>query len=155
MIAKIEFQRRGPDRLFLASADRPDSEDSGTQPTVRRILVVDDDIDGARSLSYLLADMGYRVEYAINGIAGLKIAQDFRPHVVILDLKLPDIHGAEMARQLRRDPVLRGARIVAITGSTQKQDAERALAGGCDEVLVKPIRVAILDHLIAGAKPGE
>src|SRR5256885_13160035 len=116
MQRRLSSQRRGPDALFLSSSQNDARDGSHLQALRRRVLIVDDDIDNARSLTYLLATMGHKVEYAINGIAALKIAQSFVPHVLILDLKLPDVHGAEMARQMRRDPQLRNARIIAITG---------------------------------------
>jgi CheY-like chemotaxis protein len=151
----MQFIPRGiSDRFFLAPLDNAGGDGTTAPASPRRVLVIDDDIDHARSLSYLLATSGYKVEYAINGIAGLKIAQSFVPHVLILDLKLPDAHGAEMARQCRRDPTLKGLRIIAITGSKQRQDVERALAAGCDEVLTKPVAIATLEGLIGTAKGG-
>lgn len=117
------------------------------------ILVVEDDIDNARSLALLLGCMGHKVEYAINGIAGLHLAQQIRPRVVILDLKLPDIHGADMARQIRRHPDLKNVRIIAITGSNFQNDHDRARAAGCDEVLTKPVAPELFDQLIRGVKP--
>jgi CheY-like chemotaxis protein len=146
-------KRRGPDGLFLSSVEHSTGKGAHLESLRKRVLVIDDDIDNARSLTYLLATMGHKVEYAINGIAALKIAQTFVPHVLVLDLKLPDVHGADMARQMRRDPQLRNARIIAITGSKLAQDRDRAIAGGCDEVLAKPVGVDVLDRLIQATKP--
>ena len=117
------------------------------------ILVVEDDIDNARSLALLLGCMGHKVEYAINGIVGLHLAQQIRPRVIILDLKLPDIHGADMARQIRGHPDLKNVRIIAITGSNFQKDHDRARAAGCDEVLTKPVAPELFDQLIRGVKP--
>lgn len=117
------------------------------------VLVIEDDIDNARSIALLLGCMGHKVEYAINGIAGLHLAQQIRPRVVILDLKLPDIHGAEMARQIRGHPDLKNVRIIAITGSNFQNDHDRARAAGCDEVLTKPVAPELFDQLIRGVKP--
>jgi CheY-like chemotaxis protein len=114
----------------------------------RRVLIVDDDIDNARALSYLFDVWGCRAEYAINGIVALSIAQRLVPDIVILDLKLPDTHGAQVTRQLRADPGLRKARIVAITGSSKPEDRERALAAGCNEVLLKPVPIAVYERLL-------
>jgi CheY-like chemotaxis protein len=139
-----------PDALFYVPSDQSSGGTPRGQSLQRRVLVIDDDIDGTRSLSYLLATMGHKVEYAINGIAALKMAQGFLPEIVILDLKLPDIHGAELARQLRRDPQLARARIVAITGSKSTEDRDRALAGGCDEVLAKPVPIPEFERILAG-----
>jgi CheY-like chemotaxis protein len=71
------------------------------------------------------------------------------PDIIILDLKLPDTHGSQLTRQLRAHPGLRKARIVAITGSSQAEDRERALAAGCDDVLLKPVPINALEQLLA------
>jgi CheY-like chemotaxis protein len=116
----------------------------------RRILVVEDNIDAARMLAVLFSGMGHRVEYAINAIVALDVAHRFLPEFVFLDLKLPDAHGADVARQLRRNPQLAGARIYAITASNDEADQKRALAAGCEAVLVKPVEAKVFETLIAG-----
>jgi CheY-like chemotaxis protein len=137
-----------PDGLFRGRHDDRDEERHRAQHR-RRVLVVDDDIDTARSLSLLFDVWGCRVEYAINGIVALSIAQRLLPEIIIVDLKLPDTHGSQLTRQLRAHPGLRKARIVAITGSSQAEDRERALAAGCDEVLLKPVPINTLERLLA------
>src|SRR5204862_2592810 len=92
----------------------------------RKVLVVDDNLDHVHSIAMLLRSRGHQVDYAINGIVALHLAQRFKPQVVLLDLGLPDTHGAELARQLRRDPELKKIRIVAITGRTSDEDHRRA-----------------------------
>jgi CheY-like chemotaxis protein len=116
----------------------------------RRILVVEDNVDNARMLAVLFARMGHKVEYAINAIVALDVAHRFLPQFVFLDLKLPDAHGADVARQLRRNPQLAGTRIYAITGSTQEEDRQRALRAGCEAVLAKPVDTEVFETLIAG-----
>ena len=115
-----------------------------------RVLVVDDNIDHVRSLSLLLDVMGHHVDYAINAIVAVDIAARFKPDVVFLDLLLPDGHGAQVARQMRLNPELRGARIYAITASKDAVDRHRAMHAGCDEVLLKPISPDIFERLIRG-----
>ena len=114
----------------------------------RRILVVDDNIDNLRSLTLLFDVMGHHVDYAINAIVAVDIAARFKPDVVILDLLLPDGHGSQVARQIRLNPELRGARIVGITGSKNDSDRTRALDAGCDEVLLKPVSPDTFERLI-------
>ena len=115
----------------------------------KRVLVVDDDLDTAQSMVRLLRLMGHEVEFAINGIAALGIAQRFLPQVVLLDIGLPDSRGWDVARQLRRIPDLAGARILAITGRTSLDDARRSLDSGCDEHLRKPLSPDELERLVA------
>jgi CheY-like chemotaxis protein len=117
----------------------------------RRILVVEDDIDSARMLAMLFASMGHRVEHAINAIVAIDVANRFLPEFVFLDLRLPDAHGADVARQLRRNPQLAATRIYAITGSREEEDRNRALKAGCEVVLTKPVDPEVFETLIAGA----
>jgi CheY-like chemotaxis protein len=148
MHLQLELQPAGkPDGLFRGTSG--DGDDADRAQHRRRVLVVDDDIDTARSLSLLFDVWGCRVEYAINGIVALSIAQRLMPDIIILDLKLPDTHGSQLTRQLRAHPGLRKARIVAITGSSQAEDRERALAAGCDDVLLKPVPINALEQLLA------
>ena len=148
MHAFVELQSKKPSEALWAAARRGGDASRGDDGVRRRVLVVDDDIDNARALSYLFDVWGCRAEYAINGIVALSIAQRFVPDIVILDLKLPDTHGAQVSRQLRADPNLRKARIVAITGSGKAEDRERALAAGCDEVLLKPVPISVYERLL-------
>jgi CheY-like chemotaxis protein len=119
--------------------------------TSRRILVVEDNIDNARVLAVLFSTMGHQVEYAINGIVALDVAHRFLPEFVFLDLKLPDAHGADVARQLRRNPALAGTRIYAVTASRLDADHAAALAAGCEVVLMKPVSSDVFETLIEGA----
>jgi len=115
----------------------------------RRVLVVDDNIDNVRSLTLLFGVLGHHVDYAINAIVAVDMATRFKPDVVILDLLLPDGHGAQVCRQIRLNPELRRARIYAITGSKNAVDRQRALEAGCDQVLQKPISPDTFEQLIA------
>ena len=122
-----------------------------SRPVVeRRILIVEDNIDSARMLAVFFAGMGHKVEYAINAIVALDVAHRFLPEFVFLDLKLPDAHGADVARQLRRNPKLAETHIYAITASNDETDRQRALTAGCEAVLVKPVDTAIFESLVAG-----
>jgi CheY-like chemotaxis protein len=116
----------------------------------RRVLVVDDNIDNVRSLTMLFDSMGHQVDYAINAIVAVDLATRFKPDVVILDLLLPDGHGAQVCRQMRLNPELRKARIYGITGSSNPADRQRALEAGCDDVLLKPIPPERFERLLAG-----
>jgi CheY-like chemotaxis protein len=115
----------------------------------RRVLVVDDNLDNVRSLTLLFDVMGHQVDYAINAIVAVDIAARFKPDVVVLDLLLPDGHGAQVARQIRLNPELARTRIYGITGSKHESDRRQALEAGCDEVLLKPIPPETFERLLA------
>jgi len=116
----------------------------------RRILIVEDNVDSARMLALLLSNMGHKVEYAINAIVAIQVAHRFLPEIVFLDLRLPDAHGADVARQLRGNPQLARTHIYAITGSRDEADRARALAAGCEAVFSKPVDPEVFETLIAG-----
>src|SRR3954463_2844182 len=92
--------------------------------TALRILIVDDNLDQVHTLAYLLKDAGHHVDFAINGIVALDLAQRTRPEVVVLDIGLPDSSGLLVARQMRRMPHMKSAYIVGITGlAVEKSEA--------------------------------
>lgn len=104
-----------------------------------RILVVDDNIDGAESLAILLRLSGHEVVAAACGIDALTISADFRPQIVILDIGLPDIDGYEVAQRLRVLPEARDAKLIAVTGYGQDEDREHSRRAGFDYHFLKPV----------------
>lgn len=114
-----------------------------------RVLVVDDDLDGARMLAALIRTMGHEVDYAINGYAAITLAQKLKPEVVFLDLALPDLTGWAVARALRAKMRLSNLRIYAITGRYGEGARERSLAAGCDGHLLKPVAPGVITGLLA------
>src|SRR3954471_1257474 len=112
-----------------------------------RILVVDDNLDQVHTLAYLLKDRGHHVDYAINGIVALDLAQRLKPHAILLDIGLPDAKGTTVARNLRGMPGFENLFIVGITGLSMSR--EEAIRDGLDELLRKPIDSAVLDGLLA------
>ena len=117
-------------------------------PVLRRILVVEDDIDAARSLTWILRDMGHDVEYAINGYVAIDVAEKMRPEFVFLDLALPGMNGFEVCRRLKRTPGFDGTRIIAVSAYSQQEYRTRAREVGCDGYIVKPLDPAILVLLL-------
>jgi two-component system, OmpR family, response regulator len=109
------------------------------------ILVVEDEEDGANSLAELLGLFGYRVAVARTGTAALLAAEMDRPDVVLLDIRLPDIDGWEVARRMR-DTATGGPQpvVVAITGSSTEADQWRSVDAGIDLHWVKPADPATL-----------
>jgi signal transduction histidine kinase len=106
----------------------------------RRILVVDDNIDGADSLAELLQALGSRVEVAHDGATALEIAKRFLPEICLVDIGLPEMDGYELARRLRQSNHLaKGARLIAVTGYGQDSDKRQSMEAGFDAHLVKPL----------------
>ncbi|MFO7564766.1 MAG: CheR family methyltransferase [Enhygromyxa sp.] len=144
---RVEAHSAGPDQgseftLLLPRIDQPEVEGERSPAQLQladipalRVLVVDDEPDGALSLAELLRSYGHEVRIADDGRAALELASSFGPRLVLLDLGLPDIDGYELAPQLRErlDPA---ARIVAVTG--YRRDDERLREAGFDGHLIKP-----------------
>ncbi len=103
-----------------------------------RVLVVDDNVDSAQSMSLLLGLEGYRVECAYDGEEALLRADRFRPEVVLLDLGLPRFSGYEVARRLRGEPAGESMLLVAVSGYGRERDRQAAREAGFDLHLTKP-----------------
>ena len=104
-----------------------------------RVLVVDDNIDAATSLSHVLTLAGYQVRVAHDGNRALEIAEQLHPSVVLLDIGLPGMSGHEVARRLRGQPWGLDLLLIAVTGWGQESDRAKSLEAGFDEHLTKPI----------------
>jgi signal transduction histidine kinase/CheY-like chemotaxis protein len=133
------------------------SEESGQLEalTMRRVLVVDDNIDAAEMLAALLGSLGAAVAVATNGVQALRVAADYVPDVIVLDIGMPGMDGYEVARRLRATPRHADTRIIALTGWGQDEDVRRSRDAGIDHHLVKPPDLDALRDLIAGQPPEE
>jgi CheY-like chemotaxis protein len=111
----------------------------GADPkAVRRVLVVDDNIDSADTMAELVRIWGHDVRTAHDGPSALEQARSFRPQVVLLDVGLPGMDGYELARRLRAEG-LAGELLVSITGYGLEEDRRRAEEAGFDHHLTKPV----------------
>jgi PAS domain S-box-containing protein len=131
--------------LAIAHTDMPALPAPGK---AARVLVVDDNVDIARSLAKLLRVLGHDVRVAHDGIAALVTAREHRPEVVLLDLGLPGMDGYQVAARLRLEENLKHAIIIAITGYGHDRDRRRAREAGFDHHLVKPVDYNTLLNLI-------
>ena len=104
-----------------------------------RVLIVDDNVDAATSLSYVLTIAGYQVRVAHDGTRALQIAGELRPNVVLLDIGLPGMSGHEVARRLRAESWGTDVQLIAVTGWGREGDRAKSLEAGFDEHLTKPI----------------
>jgi len=119
-----------------------------------RILVVDDYADTALTLAWLLREAGHEVETADCGVKTLRLAAEFSPQAVVLDIGLPDLDGYEVAQRLRRLPETRQALLVAVSGYGRMDDRKRSQAAGFDHHLLKPVDLQVLFALLASVAPG-
>jgi CheY-like chemotaxis protein len=122
-------------------------EDDAHPIAHRRVMVIDDNLDAANALRYLLENDGHEVKVAVDGSAGLAVARQFKPDFLLLDIGLPNLNGYEIARRMRQDETLRHVTIIAITGYGQSNDRARALAAGFDHHMTKPVEFHTLQKL--------
>jgi two-component system, cell cycle response regulator DivK len=127
--------------------------DSGLPPRKRttprsepkRILIVEDNELSLKLLRDVLEFHGYTVISTNLGAAALDLARKHRPHLILLDIQLPDIPGTEAAGRLKADEQVRAIPVVAVTAFAMSGDRAKILGSGCDDYVTKPIN--ILDFL--------
>jgi CheY-like chemotaxis protein len=121
-----------------------------------RVLVVDDNVEATELLSLLIERRGHRVRVAHDVDEALRIAQDFKPDVALLDIMIRCESGYFLARELRALPELGHCRLVAMTGFSQPQHRRASEAAGLHRHLTKPIDAAeLFDAIEAPANAAE
>jgi two-component system CheB/CheR fusion protein len=118
----------------------------------RRVLIVEDSVDGADSLKEVLELWGHEVSVAHDGPAGIAAARALRPEIVLCDIGLPGMSGYAVASALRADAALAGICLVALTGYASPDDVRRATEAGFDHHLSKPPSFLALGELLATAR---
>lgn len=131
------------------AADFATSGSGGTAARKFRVLIVDDNTDGAESLSLLLQVCGHTTHVADDGRQALAMAQAFRPEVVFLDIGMPGMNGYEVARALRKIPGLQDVLLVALTGWGAESDRAQAREAGFDRHLTKPVDLAGIESVLS------
>jgi signal transduction histidine kinase/CheY-like chemotaxis protein len=134
-----EFRVRLPALAEALAADAGEARAASTPYTSRRILLVDDNVDAARSLAKLLRRWGHKVETTHDGPSALEAAHACRPEVVLLDIGLPAMDGYEVAKRLRAQPGFESIPLAAITGYGQDDDHRRSREAGFSRHFTKPV----------------
>jgi len=114
----------------------------------RRVLVVDDNIDSANSISELIEMWGHEVTFAYDGFSGLEVARTFKPDVALLDIGLPGMSGHQLAVELKKvmeDDLF----LIAMTGYGSKSDRDESKAAGFDVHMTKPVSMGSLQNLLS------
>ncbi|MBN1653238.1 MAG: PAS domain S-box protein [Deltaproteobacteria bacterium] len=140
-----------PRASLPTQADRPQS---ALQPrenlgSGRRVLVIDDYADSAETLRYALELGGHSVYVAHDGSAGIALAREVNPEIVICDIGLPDMDGYAVARAMRSEQALQGMYLIALTGFARPEDVERAREAGFDDHAAKPLNLKAIRQLFA------
>ena len=147
-----EFVVRLPAGPRRSEESRP-VEVAVTTGAGRRIMVVDDNLDGAEAMGIVLRMAGHEVHTANSAAEALGLARALKPEVIFLDLGMPDMDGFEAAQQLRRLRELDGTLLVAMTGYGQESARQRAGQVGFDEYIVKPAQPDVVRALALKVRP--
>jgi CheY-like chemotaxis protein len=114
-------------------------------------LIVDDNRDGAESLSLFTTLLGHSVEVSFTGADALANVAKLKPDVVFLDIGLPGMSGFEVAKMIRAMPDAVGLRLVAVTGWGSEDTKRRSTEAGFDEHLTKPVDLNRIEEILAAA----
>ena len=113
-----------------------------------RVLVVDDLPDSAESLARLLETMGHEAVFVTQASKALDAARALRPHLVFLDLGMPEIDGYQLARLFRAEFGFEALRLVALTGWGRNEDRAASRQAGFDAHVQKPAEIEIIDSIL-------
>jgi signal transduction histidine kinase len=131
----------------------PGEAGRGVRPTGRRILLVEDNVDAAESLTLMLDFKGHATRMAHSGPQALEVAREFGPEIVFLDIGLPGMSGYEVAKHFREDATLADIVLVALTGWGSDDDKKKAADAGFDHHMTKPVQAADMERVIEAMAP--
>jgi len=138
-----------------SASSNPVSAGGAAPSSARRVLVVDDNQDGAESLAMFLQIGGHEVHTAYDGEEAVAAAETFRPEVVLLDIGMPKLNGYEACRRIRSSAWGRDMVLIAQTGWGQEEDKRRTKEAGFDDHLVKPVDPIALMKMVTEATRRE
>lgn len=104
-----------------------------------RVLIVEDNVSNMSLAVFLLQSAGHTVLTAVNAEAGLALARDKHPDLILMDIQLPGMDGLEATRLLKAAEATRAIPVLALTALAMKGDEERIRAAGCDGYIAKPL----------------
>jgi CheY-like chemotaxis protein len=115
---------------------QPESE---RRPISLRVLVVDDNVDSAETIGFVLRKMGHQIRTEYDGASAIAAADAFRPDLILLDIGLPGMNGHEVAREIRQTPWGGTTTIIAVSGWGEESDRQESRAAGFDHHVTKPL----------------
>lgn len=115
---------------------------------MKKILVVED-VEFNRDLIVQLLEDDYEIFTAADGAEGIRLAEQERPDLILMDLSLPIIDGWEATRRIKANEALKRVPIIALTAHAMRGDEEKARQSGCDDYLSKPLDEDLLFEKIA------
>src|SRR3972149_3719548 len=135
-------QRCGNSKTNVSA--RAPAQRGGDPAMAEKILIIDDDIDTLKLVGLMLERQGYEIAVANNGAAGLTKAAAENPHLILLDVMMPDLEGYGVTRRLRSDAALAHIPVIMFTAKTMVDDKVAGFEAGVDDYLTKPTHPAEL-----------
>ena len=105
-----------------------------------RVLIIEDNVANMKLAKFLLQSAGHTVLAATDAEAGLTVARDEQPDLILMDIQLPGMDGLEATALLKKQDATRAIPVIALTALAMKGDEERIRAAGCDGYIAKPMR---------------
>ena len=124
-----------------------------TNAKTLRVLVVDDDRDGADTLGLVIEELGNQVHVTYAGTQALDVATAFRPDLMFVDLVMPDMDGCRLVMRFRQIPAFAQTKIVAVTGQKDEEHKALAMNAGFNLVLTKPVLLTEIRAALASVVP--
>ena len=136
-----------------------ENQESAIENRQSKILVIEDNEKNRYLTTFILEKRGYQVFQAEDGQAGIALAHQIKPDLILLDIQLPVMDGYAVARELRQNGELREVPIVAVTSYAMVGDREQVLAAGCVGYIEKPINpstfIAEIEQYLPAQKPTD
>ena len=116
--------------------------ENASRRLAKKVLIVEDNDLNMKLFNDLLEAQGYDTLQTKDGVEALKLARQHRPHLILMDIQLPEVSGLEVTKWIKQDDDLRAIPIIAVTAFAMKGDEEKIRSGGCEAYIAKPISVA-------------
>lgn len=117
----------------------------------KKVLIVDDEPNLTRSMTFILRKEGYDVEVAVNGEEAIEKARKTKPQLMLLDVMMPKKNGYEVCQDIREDPQLKSMHIIMLTAKGQEVDREKGMSMGADEFITKPFSPGLIVERVNAA----
>jgi CheY-like chemotaxis protein len=121
------------------------------------VLIVEDEPDNREIMRAVVEDMlGYRAVLVNDGEAAVRVASELRPHIILMDLMMPNLDGFEATRRIKSNPLTSHIPVVAVTAMGRPNDRQRAIEEGANDYISKPfdldLLVQVLERYLAADK---
>jgi len=141
VMEEVAVETTRPEKVVIGYTSREPSRTKGER---KRLLIVDDNITNLSMLVSLLEPLGFEVHTAESGEESVRIAEENRPDLILLDLLMPGMDGHEALRRIRDDEELKRTKVIGVSAAVADKDRVEAFAANCDDFVSKPLDTSVL-----------